>query len=226
MKMKTIRNSILCLTAVLLGATFLQGQELSKYRGFSLGTSLADVLKLSGQKLADVKTLHARPALIQELSWWPGSSPGASARPDSVEEILFSFSDGELYKMSVTYERASTQGLTVEDMVRSISEKYGPPTNVEPEIEVALNKGYDAKPSPVAAWQDSQYSFELVRASYTDRLGLSIYSKAANAAAELSIAQAVTLEEQERPEKEASQKKRDADDLEVTREKNQKSFRP
>jgi hypothetical protein len=226
MNMKTIRNSILCLTAVLLGATLLQGQELAKYRGFSLGTSLADVLKLSGQKLADVKTLHARPALIQELSWWPGSSPGASARPDSVEEILFSFSDGELYKISVTYERASTQGLTVKDMVSSISEKYGPPTNVESEIDVASNKGYDTKPGPVAAWQDSQYSFELVRASYTDRLGLSIYSKAANAAAELSIAQAVKLEEQERPEREASQKKRDADDLAATREKNQKSFRP
>jgi hypothetical protein len=224
--MKTIRNSILCLTAVLLGATLLQGQELSKYRGFSLGTSLADVLRLSGQKSADVKTVHARPALIQVLSWWPGSSPGASARPDSVEEILFSFSDGELYKISVTYERALTQGLTVQDMVSSISEKYGPPTNVETEVDVALNKGYDTKPGPVAVWQDSQYSFELVRASYTDRLGLSIYSKAANAAAELSIAQAVKLDEQERPDREASQKKRDADDLEATREKNQKSFRP
>ncbi len=223
--MKTMRNSILCLTAVLLGATLLPGQELSKYRGFSLGTNLADVLKLSGQKLADVKTLHARPALIQELSWWPGSSPGASAQPQSVEEILFSFSGGELYKISVTYERASTQGLTVQDMVSSISEEYGPPTNVESEMD-ASNKGYDTKPSPVAAWQDSQYSFELVRASYTDRLGLSIYSKAANAAAEQSIEQAVKLEEQERPEKEASQRKRDADDLEATREKNQKSFRP
>jgi hypothetical protein len=38
--------------------------------------------------------------------------------------------------------------------------------------------------------------------------------------------EAVKLEEQERPEKEADQKRKLADDLEVTREKNQKSFRP
>jgi hypothetical protein len=36
----------------------------------------------------------------------------------------------------------------------------------------------------------------------------------------------VKLEEQERPEKEANQRKKEADALEVTREKNQKSFRP
>ena len=90
--MKTIRNSILCLSGLLLMAPMLRAQDLSKYRGFSLGTSLASVLKLSDQKLEDVKTIHARPMLIQELTWWPPSSPGASSRSETVEQILFSFS--------------------------------------------------------------------------------------------------------------------------------------
>ena len=67
--MKTTRNSILFLSALFLTASLLHGQELSKYRGFSLGTSLGSVLKLSDQKLADVKMIHGRPMLIQELTW-------------------------------------------------------------------------------------------------------------------------------------------------------------
>lgn len=224
--MKTLRNSILCLGALLFAASLVQGQDLSKYRGFSLGTSLADVLKLSDQKLADVKTIHVRPMLIQEFSWWPSSSSAGPSRPDGVQQILFSFSNGELYKMSVTYERSSTEGLTADDMVRSISAKYGPATNVESEVDIALNKAYDHKQGPVASWQDSQSSLDLVRSPYGDRLGLVIYSRAANAAADLGIAEAVKLEEQQRPEKEANEKKKEADALEVTRERNQKSFRP
>jgi len=56
--------------------------------------------------------------------------PGISYQSDTVEQILFSFYNGELYKISVTYDRSSTEGLTEEDMVKSISAKYGPPTYV------------------------------------------------------------------------------------------------
>lgn len=224
--MKTIRNSILCLSAFFLTASLLNGQELSKYRGFSLGTSLPNVLKLSEQKPADVKTIHVRPMLIQELTWWPTRSARTSARPDSVEQILFSFSNGDLYKISVTYERASTEGLTAADMVRSISAKYGPATSLESEVDSVLNAPYGMKQESVASWEDSQYFFNLIRSSFTDRFGLVIYSKRVNAEAELGIAEALKLEEQERPEKEANQKKKEADDLEAARQKNQKTFHP
>ena len=49
---------------------------------------------------------------------------------------------------------------------------------------------------------------------------------AINTESDLASAEAVKLEEQERPEKEANERKKEADDLEVTREKNQRSFRP
>jgi hypothetical protein len=226
MKMKMIRSLIFCLGALLLMPPMLGAQDLSKYRSFSLGTSLASVLKLSDQKLADVKTIHARPMLIQELTWRPSSSSGAYPRPESVEQILFSFSNGELYKISVTYDHKSTEGLTAADMVKSISAKYGPATSVESEIDPIMDARYNMKQRCLASWQDSQFSVDLVLSSFSEGFGLVIYSKGVNAKTDLASAQAVTLEEQERPEKEANQRKKEADDLEITRERNQKSFRP
>jgi len=226
--MKMIRSSIICLVVLVLhlAAPLLRGQDLSKYRTFSLGTGMATVLGHTDQKLADVKVIHGRPALIQELTWWPPNVPGASFRSDTVEQILFSFYNGGLYKISVTYDRASTEGLTAKDMMKSISEKYGPPTNIAAEADSATNERYDMKQRVVASWEDSQYSFDLVRSSFSDVFGLVIYSKQVNAEAELAIAEAVKLDEQEGPKREAERQKKETADLEVTRQKNQKIFRP
>jgi hypothetical protein len=226
MKMKTMRSSILCFVVLLLTAPLLRAQDLSKYRHFTLGMSLTKVLERTGQKMADVKLIHSRPALVQEIGWWPPSVPGVSFQSDTVEQILFSFYNGELYKISVTYDRTSTEGLTAEDMVKSISAKYGPATNAAVEIDPAKNDGYVVRQKPVASWEDAQYSFNLARSSSTDHLGLIIYSKRVNAEAELAIAEAVKLEEQEGPNREAERQKKQTDDLEVARQKNRKIFRP
>ena len=94
--MKTVRCVILCLTALFLTTSTVQAQDLSKYRGFSLGTNLATVLKQTDQKLADATVTHPGPALFQEVTWWPPNVPGPSYRTDSVEQILFSFYNGAL----------------------------------------------------------------------------------------------------------------------------------
>src|SRR5712692_4348805 len=170
MKMKTIRSSILCLVVLLFAAPLLRAQDLSKYRHFSIGMNLSRVLERTDQQMADVKVIHGRPALIQELNWWPPNLPGTSFQSDTVEQILFSFYNAELYKISVTYDRTSTEGLTAEDMVKSISAKYGPATSVKPEVDSATNERYDMRQKPVATWEDSQYSFNLVRSSFSASL--------------------------------------------------------
>ena len=224
--MKAISSSILCLGAVLLAAPALRGQDFSKYRDFSLGTSLANVLKHTDKKLTDANVTHAGRPLFQEVTWWPPNIPGTSFRADSVEQILFSFYNGELYKITVTYDQTSTEGLTSQDMVKSIAATYGPATSVVPEADSATIGRYDVKQKPVASWEDAQYSFNLARSSSTDHLGLIIYSKRVNAEAELAIAEAVKLEEQEGPNREAERQKKQTDDLEVARQKNRKIFRP
>ena len=220
--MKTIRCSILCFVVLLLAAPLLRGQDFSKYRHFTFGMSLTRVLERADKQMADVNVIHSRPAMIQELTWWPPNLPGTPLRPDAVEQMLFSFYNGELYKMSVTYDRSSTEGLTDEDMVKSISAKYGPATYVALAIDFTTNE----RQQPVASWEDSQYFFNLVRSSFTGGFQLVIYSKKVNAEAELALAEAVKLDKQEGPQREAERLKKETDDLAVTRLKNQKSFRP
>ena len=224
--MKSIRSSILCLSALLLAAPMLRAQDFSKYRGFSLGTNLATVLKHTDKKLTDVNVTHGGPPLFQEVTWWPPNIPGASFRADSVEQILFSFYNGELYKITVTYDQTSTEGLTSQDMVKSIAETYGPATSVAPEIDSTTIERYDVKQKPVASWEDSQYSFNLVRSSFTDRFGLVISSKRVSAEAELATVEAVRLDKEDGPKKEAERQKKLTEDLEAARQKNQKKFRP
>jgi hypothetical protein len=220
--MKTIHGTVLCFFALLLTAPLLCGQDLSKYRHFTIGMSLTRLLERTEQKMADVNVMHSRPALIQELTWWPSSLPGTPLRPDSVEQMLFSFYNGELYKMSVTYDLSSTQGLTAEDMVKAFTAKYGPATYVALAIDFRPNE----RQEPVASWEDSQYSFSLVRSSFTGGFQLVIYSKKVNAEAELALAEAAKLDKQEGPQREAARLKKETVDLAVTRLKNQKSFRP
>jgi len=224
--MKRLRNTIYCLGVILLASPIMHAQDFSKYREFSLGTSVAGVLKRTEKAQKDVRVVHAHPTLVQDLTWWPPAVPGVSYHADSVEQMLFSFCNGELYKITVTYDTNSTQGLTSADMVKSISAKYGPATVVEPEPDSALIEGFSSSNKTVASWEDSQYYFKLIRSPFTNRFGLVLFSKKVNAEAELAIAEAVTLEKQEKPQREADLKKKEADDLEAERQKNQKVFRP
>jgi hypothetical protein len=111
-------------------------------------------------------------------------------------------------------------------MVKSVSGRYGPATIVAPEVDPATNGRYNWKQESVASWEDAQYSFSLVRSSYNDVLGLVGFSKRANAQAELAIGEALKLDEQEGPKREAESQKKQIYDLEKARQKNQKSFRP
>ena len=224
--MKFIRLLAPALTALLLTAPILRAQDFSKYRDFSLGTNLATVLKRTEKRLADVNTTHGAPTLFQELTWWPPSLPGTSSRADSVEQVLFYFFNGELYKIAVTYDQSSTEGLTAEDLIRTISATYGPPASVVPEPASTLKVGYDLQQKTVASWQDLQYCLNLVRTAFTDRFGLLIYSKRVNAEAELGLVEAAKLEKEQAPARESERQKKETDALELTRQQNQKSFRP
>jgi len=226
MKMKKMRRLFFCFAGLLLAAPVVQAQDLAKYRGFALGVSVASVLKQIDQKPEDVNLPQAGSTLIQEVTWWPPNVPGHAYRLDSVEQIHFSFYGGQLYKLSVIYSQSSTEGLTVKDLQKSIAAEYGPATMAEPAADSATKDPYDAREKVVATWEDAEHSFNLVRSSFTDRFGLVIYAKRMNAAAELAIAETARAEKEEGPQREAARLKKKSEDLELAREKNQRSFRP
>lgn len=224
--MKTIRGSILCLGLLLLAAPMLHAQDFSRYRAFTLGMSPATVLTHTAQTVAEVRTTHGSPSLIQELSWSPPNLSADSARSESVGQILFSFYNGELYRISVMYDLSCTQGLTTKDLIDSVSAAYGPATTAAPETGSTPKERFDGKQVLIASWDDAQNSVNLVRSTFTNRFGLIVFSKQLNATAELAITEAVRVESEEGPKREAARLKKQADDLEAMREKNKKAFRP
>ena len=94
--------------------------DLSKYREFQFRTDLPTVLKQAGADMSQVKVIHTRPALIQTLAWHPRSL-GPSSQPESVGDVVFSFYNGELYRIAVNYDRYEIEGLTTQDMVDALS---------------------------------------------------------------------------------------------------------
>ena len=224
--MKIIRGVSISLVMILLSAPLIRGQDLSKYRGFSLGMSLPELSNQVDLRPLQTKLIQKHPGVVQELACWPGGSSDHSRQADSVWQIFFSFYNGELFRILVTYDRDATHGLTAEDMVQAISTNYGTATRPAGEISFPTNELYRSTQKVIARWEDSQYSINLVRSRFLNSFALVMFSKRLDAQADAAIAQSIRLEDQEHPQKEIDRQKKEADDLEAARQKNRKIFRP
>src|SRR5260370_12922640 len=134
--MKMMRNIVISLCMILLSAPLIFGQDLSKYRTFSLGTSLTELSKQVGPYSHWTTLIHQRPAAIQELTFWTLNSSHSPVGVDPSSQILFSFYNGELYIIVLTYDRDATKGLTDDDMVQAVSVRYGTAMRFYPEISL------------------------------------------------------------------------------------------
>jgi hypothetical protein len=200
--MKMMRRVGISLVMILLSAPFVRGQDLSKYRDFSLGMSLPELSSQIDLRPLQTTLIQKHPAVIQELTCWPGGSSDYSHQTDSVWQIFFSFYNGELFRILVTYDRDATHGLTAEDMVQAISTKYGTPTRPVGEISFPTNELYRSTEKVIARWEDSQYSINLVRSRFLNSFSLVMFSKGLDAQAEAAIAKSLKMEGQEDPQKE------------------------
>ena len=226
MKMKMIRRGAIALVMVMLSAPTIYGQDLSKYRNFSFGTTLASLSKQVDRHPIDAEVIHQQPALIQELTWYPPQPYGSSRPAEPVEKILFSFDNGELYRMLVTYDSSAIKGLTDEDMIGVVSAKYGTATKPVADVNFPTHSAYRSTEKVVARWEDSQYSFNLFRSSASNTFAIVMFDKRLDAQAGVSIAESIQLERQAAPQKEAARVQKETDDLEGERQKNIKSLRP
>jgi hypothetical protein len=185
-------------------------QDLSRYREFQLGMNLFAVAKQAGVVPSEVRVIHERPALIQELEWRPQGSLSSSPPAEPVSEVLFSFYNGDLFRIVVNYDRHRTEGLTDEDMVNAISAKYG--TATRPGAKIILFSSfavYNDNEKVIARWEDSQYSFNLFRSSYQRAFGMLVFSKQLDALAQAAIVEAIRLDEQEAPQREIERQKQE-----------------
>jgi hypothetical protein len=208
--------------------------DLSRYREFQFGMNVLAVIKQADLQASDAKVIYQRPAVIQELQWRPQRFLASSAQADpadSVQEILFSFYNGELFRMVINYDRYRTEGLTDEDMVEAISAKYGTATRpAEKVILFSSFQVYNDSENVIARWEDSQYSFNLFRSSYQPTFGMLVFSKRLDPRARAAIVEAIRLDEQEAPQREIERQKKQDEEKRAEQEKarmvNKVAFRP
>jgi hypothetical protein len=236
--MINVRILAIAIFGAVLSAPSIYSQDLSRYREFQFETGLPAIAKQAHLKPLDARAIHRRPAVIQELTWEAQSFPSSSPGSDSAKNILFSFYNGELFRMVVTYDSDRIAGLTAEDIVEAVSAKYGTATRPVAEILLSSTHFYngdekiisDRSEKILARWEDSQYSFNLYQPSYKSTFGMVIYSKRLDALARAAIVEAIRFDNQEAPQREAErQNKKDEENRarqEKARQANKAPFRP
>jgi hypothetical protein len=229
--MASARSLVISVFLAVLSMPLSYAQDLSKYREFQLGMNLPAVAKQADMKPSDANVIYQRPAVIQELEWRPQSSSSSSAQADPVKEILFSFYNGELYRIVVNYDQDRTEGLTDEDLIEGISAKYGIPTTpVAKIISSSPSQVYSDIEKVIARWEDPLYSFNLFRSSYASAPGMLVFSKRLEALAQVAIVQAIRLNDQEAPQREIERQKKQDEEKRAAGQKarpmSKANFRP
>jgi hypothetical protein len=211
-------------------ATPTDARDLSRYREFQFGMDLAAVAKLTDMESSQARVIHQRPAIIQELKWLPELSLSSSPQADPVRDMLFSFYNGELFRIVVSYDRYRTEGMTTEDVVEAFSTKYGDATRPAAEISFSSSHVYNDSEVVLARWEDSRYSFNLFRSSYQPTFGMVAFSKRLDALARAAIVEAIRLDEQEAPQREIERQKKAEEESRAAQQKarlaNKPNFRP
>lgn len=235
--MKTAAAAALFAAVVALFSQALHGQDGARYREFQLGSNLPSVSALTSVAATEAKTIHQRPALLQELEWRRPYFVSGSTTPqdDPVKQIAFSFYDDQLSKIVVEYDRDRTAGMTDADMIDAISTAYG--SVVKPSAKTAPAKPRSAASdleeksgTPVARWGGADYSVVLYRSSYAQGFQLVVASPKLDALARTADAQAIRLDEREAPQREIARQKKEVEAARATQEKarlaNKAVFRP
>jgi hypothetical protein len=215
--------------ALALSTQLASAQDLSRYRVYSLDSSLDSVLTASGARPTDTKLLHERPARIQELEWrapYVYASSGTELI-DPVKTIRFSFYDDALYQLLVSYDPDRTDGLSNSDIVDSLTAVYGTPVP-----SPARNRPLDAPPNTVVLgqWNSAASSVTLFRGVNSAEFQLLLTAKTLSGQARSAIRDAGRLDLADAPRRELEQRTKAAADATAARDKtrasNKAAFRP
>jgi hypothetical protein len=220
-----------CLCLITFAALTASAEEAGKYREFSLGATAQSVLLLTRAQASDLKTLHQRPAALQELAWRPRYSAGRTLPDvDPVGEIVFSFYEDQLYRIAVHYDRARTAGLTHDDLVRALVGEYGEPLTATPHLKGRNSNAPADAVTPIARWERGDTQVSLFWSDYRAGFGLLVTSEALEGLARGASVAATALDAREAPAREAARQKKAAEDLkaaeELVRQTNKGAFRP
>jgi len=227
-----IRTIAFCLCLfILLSTQAPSAQEAFRYRDFQLGSNVASIVKLTGSSATGAKTIHTRPALMQDLEWRPRYyAGGASPVADPVDLMLFRFYDDQLFMVVVDYDRRRTEGMSPADMISAVSVTYGPVSQVPSRRLGTPTVQYGFPDIPLAVWGNADHSVTLLRVPYPESFRLVVASTRLENLAHTASSAAVRLDKAEAPQREIDRQKNEASDLAAAQEKtksdNKAQFKP
>jgi hypothetical protein len=215
---------------ILLSGQTVFAQDLSRYRDYVLESSVDTVAAASGLRATEVKTLHERPAKIQQLQWRTPYVNPETTTADPVREVEFAFFNDALYQVVVTYNRDRTEGLTNDDIIESLSASYGAPVLKSAIARTGFPAGTLLENTVLAQWNTSASSVTLLRDTYSPEFQLILSSTLLTARARTSIREAIRLDALDAPRREVEQRKKDVAETDAARDKtrstNKAAFRP
>jgi hypothetical protein len=216
---------------LVLYAAAVHGQDRSRYRDYQLGGGLSAISTIAGVPASETKTLHSRPAMMQEFQWQRPYTASDAVQADPVKQIVFSFYNDQLSRMVVDYDRDRTAGLTDADLIDAISATYGP--RLKPGVRTARGLPSQIEQesgTPIARWGDVDYSVALYRSTYAGVVRVVVISPKLEALARSAETQSTRMDEREAPQREVARQKQAADDARTAQEKarlaNKAAFRP
>jgi hypothetical protein len=234
--MTTLNTRVLAMSvcALLFGVSSLtSAQDLSRYREVAFGSSVSAVVASTGTSAADIKVIHQRPALIQEIVWRPQYAVGrAIGRSEAAREVTYRFFDDKLFSIIVVYDARLVEGLTNADLIDAVSGVYGPATLTAAASQppVPAPAGSINGTTPISRWQSTDYEFTLMREVYPETFRLIGVSRQLVTVARAAELEATRLDQQEAPRRLAAQAVADAERrraaADKTRTTNKGEFRP
>jgi hypothetical protein len=223
--------TVFCTCSLILVAQLVAAQDRLRYREFQLGSDVASIVKLLESSPSDIKVIHQRPAVMQDLEWRPRYfSRGVSSQTDPVELIVFRFYDDQLFRVVVDYDRDRTEGMTEADMIEAITVEYGPASRVLRTANRVPTLDYGTADTPVAIWADKESSVTLLRVPYPAAFRLVVSLTRLDNLSRTASAEAVRLDAKEAPQREIARQKKESDEaraaLEKAKTENKAVFRP
>jgi hypothetical protein len=221
--------------ALLLSTSALNGQTTPHYRDFVLGSDLSSISARVKASAADVRIIHQRPALIQDLQWRLPyfAVESDQARKDPVQQITFGFYNDQLYRITIDYDRQRIEGMTESDLISALTDVYGPVTTPTPKPKTTPTFGSPidvAWGTPISQWGNAEYTVVLLRSSFSTSYQVVVTSTALDALARAAALEAVRLDEREAPLREVARQKQEAEAARASQEKaraaNKAAFRP
>jgi hypothetical protein len=220
-------HTALAVALIVLVSAPLNGDgQWSRYRGVTLGDSVATAVERLEIAEPTIKVLYERPFLVQELTWRPHRFiSGVVVTADPLGELVLTFMDGRLVRMTATYDRDRTEGLSDADFVELLGAAYG-----LPRLESRPTGLVRAEPRrTIASWGDDDALVQLWSEQHPRRVGLTITSSG-DIALQTALADGRIAEREAAPQRELARQAAAAAALkereEKTRLANIANFKP